>query len=69
MTLIGLLPLLLGGVKGGVATAILEVLINGPKKGLARRGFLGYILALGISFLIPFVIKRVFPSGSIARSA
>jgi hypothetical protein len=67
LTLLGLLPLLLGGVKGGLATAVVEMMINGPKKRLARRGVLGYILALGISLLIPLMIKRIFPSKGTAQ--
>jgi hypothetical protein len=69
LTLIGLLPLLLGGAKGALATAILEMMVNGPKKRLARRGVLGYILALGISLLIPLMIKRIFPSRGATQKA
>ncbi len=61
LTLLGLLPLLLGGTKGALAAAIAEILVNGPKRRLARRGVLGYALALGITLLIPLIIKRIFP--------
>ncbi len=55
--------MLVGSMKAGLAIAIVELMLQAPKKKLKKSGLLGFVLAVGLSFFVPLLIKRVFARG------
>lgn len=56
-------PMLVGGLNAGLAVAAIELMLQAPKKKLMKRGLLGFILAVGLSFFVPLLVKRIFSRG------
>ncbi|HTX44340.1 MAG TPA: hypothetical protein VMC61_06380 [Methanocella sp.] len=68
MYLLIFVVMLLGGMKAGLAVSFVELMLQAPKKKLEKRGLLGVILAMGLSFIMPLLLRRVFSRGARPKS-
>ncbi len=57
MTALSLVPILLG-LKGGLSVAVVEMALQVPRKKLMKKGIVGVILAMALSYIVPLILKR-----------
>jgi len=69
----GLFHILLGLLRGGLSlsliVAVLEAVTRGHQQSLRKKGFIGIIAAMALSFLIPYVARMIYNAVARPRPA
>ena len=69
----GLFHIVLGLLRGGLSlsliVAVLEAVARGPQRSLRKKGFIGIIAAMALSFLLPYAAKMIYNAFARPRPA